>query len=341
MRVGRIRKVALIGTGIMGAPIGGHILDAGFELAMYNRTKSKAEGLVEKGATWAESPAAAARGADLVLTMVGYPKDVEEVYLGRDGVLDGAPRGAWLVDLTTSSPALARELHEAAEVVGKHAVDCPVTGGQAGAQAGTLTLMVGATEDEAQILLPVLRTFSSAIHFMGGAGKGQATKLCNQVSLASCMVGYADALALAEAFDIDAEHMLDVVTHGMGDSRAMEQLAPKSVDGDFRPGFLSEHLRKDIALALEEGRERELTLPGAETAFTLYDTLCQIGGARLGTQALTLLYEDEAAGVAAGLDWSLLETGDGEQDTPPSQKTTGDGLVSLHGTTRTTGSREA
>ena len=142
---------------------------------------------------------------------------------------------------------------------------------------------------------------------MGGAGKGQTAKLCNQISLASCMIGYADAMALAEQGGLDVEQMLEVVASGMGSSRALQELAPKSLEGDFKPGFMAEHFRKDIALALAQSEDLEITLPGAETAFTLYDMLCQIGGSKMGTQAISLLYADEGTSTAAGLDWSLLE----------------------------------
>ena len=246
--------------------------------------------------------------------MVGYPDDVEDVYLGAGGILEAAKKGAWLVDLTTSSPTLARELHDAAEVVGKHAFDCPVTGGQSGAEAGTLTLMVGAREDDARILLPVLESFSSKVYYFGAAGRGQAAKLCNQVSLASCMMGYADALALAEQSGLDLDQVVDMMCDGMGGSAAMERLAPKSVAGDFRPGFLAEHLRKDLGLALMRADDLDLTLPGAETAFNLYDILCTVGGSRLGTQAISLLYADEQTGSAAGLDWSRLDASEWEDE---------------------------
>ena len=306
-------KVAFIGTGIMGAPIAGHIMDAGYDLTVYNRTKSKADALVARGAHWAESPAAAAADADVVFTMLGYPTDVEDVYLATNGLVRVAKKGAWLVDLTTSSPQLARDIHDAAEVEDKHAVDCPVTGGESGAIAGTLTLILGSTEADAQPILPVLETFSSKAFYFGGAGKGQTAKLCNQVSLASCMVGMADALALAEQGGLDPRLMLDMVGSGMGSSRALTALGPKALEGGWKPGFLVEHMRKDIRLAIEQSEDLEITLPGAETAFTLYDMLCQIGGERLGTQAISLLYAEESDAAAAGLDWSLLnEDADGD-----------------------------
>ena len=300
-------KVAFIGTGIMGAPIAGHIMDAGYELTVYNRTKKKAEGLIERGAAWAKSPAEAANGADVVFTMLGYPTDVEEVYLASDGLLRTAKKGAWLIDLTTSSAQLARDIHEAAEATGIHAFDCPVTGGEQGAVEGTLTLIAGASEGEVAPVLPILESFSSKVFYFDAAGQGQTAKLCNQVSLAGCMVGMADALALAEQGGLDVEQMLAMVGSGMGGSRALSSLAPKAVDGDYKPGFLVEHFRKDLALAIEQAGDLEITLPGTETAFTLYDMLTQIGGGKLGTQAIALLYREQADAVAAGLDWDQLD----------------------------------
>ena len=302
-------KVAFIGTGIMGAPIAGHILDAGYDVVVHNRTASKAEGLVARGAQLAKTPAEAASKADVVFTMVGYPTDVEELYLGEEGILAAAPKGAYLVDLTTSSPTFARELYAAAEVEDKHAFDCPVTGGETGAITGTLTLIAGADEAYAAPVLPILESFSSKIFFFNGAGNGQTAKLCNQISLAACMVGMADAISFAEACGIDAEQMLSMVASGMGSSRALTDLGPKALAADWAPGFLAEHLRKDIALALIEGETQDLTMPGVENAYALYDMLCEVGGGRLGTQAIQLLYSDIEAGEAAGLDWSLLEDG--------------------------------
>lgn len=307
-------KIAFIGTGIMGAPIAGHILDAGYEVTVYNRTKAKTDGLVAKGATWVESPAKAAADADIVFTMLGYPADVEDVYLATDGLIRATKKGAWLVDLTTSSPQLARDIHNAAEVEDKHAVDCPVTGGQAGAQAGTLTLIMGCSQSDAEPLVSVLETFSSKIFYLDKAGMGQTGKLCNQVSLASCMVGMADAIALAQQGGLDPKQMLEMVGSGMGSSRALQELGPQVLEGNWKPGFMVEHLRKDLGLAIQQSEDLEITLPGAETAFTLYDMLCQIGGERLGTQALSLLYAEQADAVAAGLDWSKLDTDAFEED---------------------------
>lgn len=306
----RIRKVAFIGTGIMGAAIAGHLLDAGYALTVTSRTKEKAQALLDRGAAWADTPAAAARDADVIFTMVGYPEDVEDVYLSTDGLIRGVRKGAWMVDLTTSSPQLAREIHDAAEVMDKHAVDCPVTGGEEGAVAGTLTLMLGCSQKVAEPLLPLLKTFSSNMLFFDQPGAGQTAKLCNQVALAGSMIGAYEAMALAEQAGLDLGRVRDLVMHGTGASAAMEHLVPLSLAGDFAPRFLCEHFRKDLGLALEVAENFELDLPGTGNAYALYDLLCQVGGARLGTQAASLLYADEATGIASGLDWSLVATSD-------------------------------
>ena len=303
-------SVAFIGTGIMGAPIAGHILDAGYPVTVNNRTKSKAAALIERGAAWADTPADAVANADVVFTMVGYPSEVEELYLAGDGLLACTKPGAVLIDLTTSSPELARDIAEAAQVSGRMAFDCPVTGGESGAIAGTLTAIVGATENDIAPVRDILATFAANICCFDGAGKGQAAKLANQVSLGACMVGMADAMAFAELSGLDLEKTRQMILGGTGKSGAMESLAPKALDGDYKPGFMVEHLRKDIALALRRAEDLDVAMPGAETAFTLFDMLCQIGGSRMGTQALSLLYSDEATGAAAGLDWSLLNPED-------------------------------
>lgn len=300
-------KVAFIGTGIMGAPIARHILAAGYEVRVHNRTREKAAALVSDGAVLAESVADAARGADVVFTMVGYPDDVEEVYMAGEGLLASARPGATLIDLTTSSPALARDIAGAAEVMGLHAFDCPVTGGQAGAEAGTLTAIAGATEADLAPVRPVIEAFTSKIFCFGGAGKGQAAKLANQVALAGSMVGMADSLSFAEQYGLDVEQTREMILSGTGASGAMDTLAPRALAGDWRPGFMVQHFVKDLRLALEAAEDLEMVLPGADTAYTLYDLLREIGGGSLGTQAIALLYQDEEAAAAAGLDWSRYQ----------------------------------
>ena len=306
------KTVAFIGTGVMGAPIAGHLLDAGYQLRVHNRTRSKADALVARGAVWADSPAEAARDADVVFTMLGLPSDVEDVYLATDGLIRTARRGAWLIDLTTSSPQLARDIHDAAEVEDKHAFDCPVTGGDAGAIAGTLTLIAGITEPDAAPVLPLLETFSSRIYWFERAGAGQTAKLCNQIGVATCLAGAAELLALAEQAGLSRTVVAEMVGSGMGGSAQLSRVMPRAEEGDYKPGFMATHLAKDLGLALAVAEDEGVTLPVTETALNLVDLLCQAGGSRLGTQALALLYADEASGVAAGLDWSLVA-----EDTAP------------------------
>ena len=298
-------SVAFIGTGIMGAPIARHILNAGYPVTVYNRTKDKAASLLAAGATWADTAVEAVKGADVVFTMVGYPSDVEELYLAGDGLLAYAKEGAYLIDLTTSAPELARDIAEAAAVSEKHAFDMPVTGGEQGAIDGTLTGIIGATERDVAPVREVIETFTDKLFFFNGPGRGQAAKLCNQIALAGCMVGMADALSLAQQSDLDLDEVRQMICAGTGASGAMEVLAPKSIVGDYKPGFQVVHMLKDLGLALQSAEDKELALPGTDTAFTLFDMLEAIGGGRLGTQAITLLYQEEAEAVAAGLDWSL------------------------------------
>lgn len=310
-------KVAFIGTGIMGAPIAGHLLDAGYPLVVYNRTRSKAEDLLARGATWADSPADAARDADVVFTMLGYPSDVEDVYLAGDGLLRASKPGAWLIDLTTSSPQLARDIHDAAEVDDKHAFDCPVTGGEQGAIDGTLTLIAGIREQDAAPVVELLRTFSSRICWFDQPGAGQVAKLCNQICVAANLAGAAEALALAEQAGLAPQAVADMIGAGMGGSAQLNRVVARALEGDYAPGFMAEHLRKDLGLAQECADDLQLTLPQTDVSLSLVDMLCRVGGGRLGTQALALLYADEADGAAAGIDWSLLE-GEAEVDAGPS-----------------------
>ena len=310
MSTARMRNVSFVGTGIMGSAIAGHLMDAGYRLTVFNRTKEKAEPLIARGARWASSLAEVAKDADVVFTMLGYPKDVEDVYLSSEGLLATTRKGVWMVDLTTSSPQLARDIHGVAEVSDRHAVDCPVTGGEEGAAAGTLTAMLGCTKEEAEPIARLIGCFSGRQLYFDEPGAGQVAKLCNQVSLAACMVGYAEALALAEQAGISAQGVRELVLSGTGASGAMEKLAPLSLEGDFKPRFKSRHLLKDLTLALEEAEEVELNLPGTTTSRDLFDLLGEVGGADLGTQAVSLLYASERECAAAGLDWSNLDKTD-------------------------------
>ena len=194
-----LKKVGFIGTGIMGAAMAGHLMDAGFDVSVYNRTKSKAQSLIERGAKWCDTVGECAKGQDVVITIVGYPKDVEQVYLGAGGIIDSAKAGAYLVDMTTSSPILAEKIFAAAQAKGLHAVDAPVTGGDVGARNATLTILVGGAEDDFNALQPVFAAMGKNIVYEGSAGAGQKTKACNQIAIAGTLAGVCDSCSSISA----------------------------------------------------------------------------------------------------------------------------------------------
>lgn len=301
------KKIAFIGTGLMGAPMVGHLLDAGYPVTVYNRTKAKADKLVERGAVWANSPAEACKDADITITIVGYPKDVEEVYLSKDGLVNSAKPGSILIDMSTSSPTLAKDITAAAAQRGILAFDAPVTGGEDGAIAGTLTIMVGATQEDLDKVIDVFETFGKVIVPFGGPGMGQMAKMTNQIGIGGNMVAMAEALAFAKQNGLDPKQVLPILQSGSAGSVAFSLYAPRALEGNFEPGFMVQHLRKDLGIVLTIAEDCELTLPGTETAYNLYDLLYNIGGQSKGTQAITLVYEDEETGKEAGVDWKLLD----------------------------------
>ena len=308
-----IRKVAFIGTGIMGRPMAAHLMDAGYELTVYNRTAAKAQPLVDAGARLASTPGEAAEGADVVVTMVGLPSDVEDVYLAGDGVIAHARKGAYLIDMTTSSPQLARDIHAAAEVSGLHAFDAPVTGGQAGAEAATLTIFCGASDEEVAPVRPLLEKLGARVLTFGEAGRGQTAKLANQVALAGSMLGMVEGLAFAREGGLDVRKVYEALLTGTAESAALHTMGPKILDDDFTPGFMVQHFVKDLNLALSCAEDEDVTLPATETAVQLYTMLQDIGGGSMGTQALALVYDTEERCARAGLDWTNLDKPDEDE----------------------------
>lgn len=275
-----------IGTGVMGASMCGHLVAAGHQVAVTSRTRARAEGLLAAGATWGDTPAAVAEGADVVVSMVGYPADVREVLLGADGALPAARPGAVLVDMTTSDPALAVELATTAAGRGVHVLDAPVSGGDLGARGGTLSIMVGGPAEVLDAVRPLLSLLGTTIVHQGGHGAGQRTKLVNQVLVAGNMVAVSEALVYAQRSGLDVAQVLASVTNGAAGSWALTNLAPRVVAGDFAPGFMVDHLVKDLGLALAEAERAGLTLPGLALAHDLYRALQAQGRGRDGTQAL-------------------------------------------------------
>ena len=294
--------VAFIGTGVMGAPMAGHLMDAGYPLVVFNRTKSRADALVARGAVWADSPGRAAALADIVVTMVGYPADVEAVYLARGGIVERARDGAVLLDMTTSSPALAQRVSAAAAARGIVALDAPVSGGDIGAKNAALTIMVGGDEAAFARIEPLLRVMGANVVLQGGPGAGQHTKMANQVAIAGSMLATVESLAYAQAAGLDPRRVLDSIGAGSAASWSLANLAPRILDGNFGPGFYVKHFVKDLRIALASAEETGIDLPGCALAKRLYEHLEADGGQNLGTQALWLLYSDATTREAAGVD---------------------------------------
>lgn len=274
----------------MGNSMAGHLLDAGYPLTVFNRTQSKADDLVARGASWAESPAAAAAEADIVITIVGFPADVEATYFGDSGVFKTIRSGALVIDMTTSSPLLAKRIAEAASDKGIGALDAPVSGGDLGAREARLSIMVGGEKSDFDRAMPLFDIMGKNIQLQGPAGSGQYTKMCNQIAIASGMVAIGEALAYAKAAGLDPKQVLASIETGAAGSWSLSNLAPRALDGDFAPGFFVKHFIKDIGIALESAAEMGLKLPGLELAKSLYGKLSAQGGADEGTQALFRFY---------------------------------------------------
>jgi 3-hydroxyisobutyrate dehydrogenase len=289
------RRLAWIGTGVMGASMCGHLIDAGHDVTVFTRTREKAQPLVDRGATWAESAAAAAARADVVFSIVGYPSDVREVYFGDQGVLATTRPGMRLVDMTTTSPTLASEIAAAAKQQGARAIDAPVSGGDVGARNRALSILVGGDEDAVQDVLPLLPSRGKTIIRQGPAGAGQHAKLCNQIVIAGTMIGVCESLLYGRKAGLDLATMLEVIRGGAAACWSLDNLAPRVLKGNFEPGFFVDHFVKDMGLALEESARMQIRLPGLELVHGLYRRLQAMGHGRKGTQALLLALEDLGA----------------------------------------------
>lgn len=277
----------------MGKSMAGHILDKGYEVHVYNRTPSKAQALVDHGAVWHDSPSALAQACDIVITMLGYPQDVEQVYTGEDGLIPHAKSGAYLIDMTTSSPLLARRLAEQGKQKGIGVLDAPVSGGDIGAKNAKLSIMVGGEQADYEAVLPLLEIMGSNIVYQGTAGAGQNTKMCNQIAIASNMMGVTEAIVYAEKAGLDPRTVLKSIETGAAGSFSLSNLVPRMLDGDFEPGFYVKHFIKDMGIALESAAEMQLDLPGLKLAESLYRKLADAGYEEKGTQALYKLWDKE------------------------------------------------
>ena len=284
-------KIAWIGTGVMGESMAGHLLDAGHELYVYNRTVSKTENLVKRGAKLLTEIKDAPLNADVVFTMVGYPKDVEGVYLGNDGLITTAKEGQVFVDMTTSSPTIAKKISEEFAKVGASALDLPVTGGDIGAKNGTLSIMVGGDKKVyEEKVLPLVKHLGKNITYFGEAGKGQYAKLANQIAIATTMISVAESFKFAKEVGLDLEDFFKTVSTGSAGSFSMTSYGPRILKNDFKPGFFVHHFIKDMRLALEECEKMNITLPGLEVAYKLYNELEEEVRNTNGTQAISKWY---------------------------------------------------
>jgi 3-hydroxyisobutyrate dehydrogenase len=282
--------ISFMGTGVMGRSMAGHLLAAGHALHVYNRTREKAKPLLDSGAVWHDSAGEAAAEAEVVVTMLGFPKDVEQSYLGPGGIVERARPGALLIDMTTSSPLLARTISAAASARGLDALDAPVSGGDVGAREARLVIMVGGGAAAFERARPVLSLLGKNLALQGPAGSGQHCKMANQIACAVGMVAWCEALAYAKGAGLDPSRVLGSISGGAAGSWAMSNLAPRALAGDFAPGFYVKHIRKDIGIAIASAVELGLELPGLDCARKLFDRVAEKGWEEFGTQVLYRLY---------------------------------------------------
>ncbi|XNQ36133.1 NAD(P)-dependent oxidoreductase [Bacillus sp. 1P10SD] len=278
--------IGFIGTGVMGKSMAGHLLDAGYPLVIYSRTKEKANELVERGAEWVETPKEVAMKANVIFTIVGYPVDVEEVYFGENGLIPHGSEGSYLIDMTTSAPSLAMRIYEEAKRRGIQCIDAPVSGGDVGAKEAKLSIMVGGEKEAFEAVYPLLQLLGTNIVYQGKPGAGQHTKMCNQIAIASNMIGVCEAVIYAENAGLDPETVLKSITTGAAGSWSLSNLAPRMLKGNFEPGFYIKHFIKDMGIALDEAERMDMPVPGLALAKSLYEQLAEKGEEDSGTQAL-------------------------------------------------------
>jgi 3-hydroxyisobutyrate dehydrogenase len=279
-------RVGWIGTGVMGSSMCGHLLAAGNDVRVFNRTRASADALVGAGAKWCDAPAEVAEGSEVIFTIVGFPADVRAVILGPGGVLEGAVGGSVVVDMTTSEPTLAREIADASAAKGVDALDAPVSGGDVGARNATLVIMAGGSQAAFDRVLPLFEKLGQKIVLEGGPGAGQHTKMMNQIAIASGMIGVCEALLYASKAGLDLERALDTISGGAAGSWSLTNYAPRILRGDLEPGFKIDHFLKDLGIALAESARIGLALPGLALANQLYVAARAQGYGQKGTHAL-------------------------------------------------------
>ncbi len=279
-------KIGWIGTGVMGNSMCAHILNDGYSIYVYNRTKQKAQELIDEGAVWCSNPKEVAEKSDIVFTIVGYPIDVEEVYLGDTGILKGVKSGAIIIDMTTSEPSLAQKIYEEAKLKGVSSIDAPVSGGDIGAKEGTLAIMVGGDNASYEKVFPLFQLMGKNIAYMGKAGAGQHTKMSNQILIASTMIGVVESLLYAYKAGNDLDEVINVIGKGAAGCWSINNLGPRIVKNNFDPGFFIKHFVKDMGIALKEAKNMNLALPGLSLAYQFYIAAQALGLENLGTHGL-------------------------------------------------------
>ena len=282
--------IGFIGTGVMGKSMAGHLLKGGYKLMVYNRTPEKAQELIAQGALWEADLTRLAASCQAIITMVGYPRDVEEVYLGEQGLVHHAQPGSYLIDMTTSSPLLAKKIFAAAQSKGLHALDAPVSGGDIGAREARLSIMVGGEESDFAAVQDIFALMGKNIILQGSAGAGQHTKMSNQIAIASNMIGVCEAIVYAQKAGLDPAKVLQSIATGAAGSFSLSNLTPRMLAGDFAPGFYIKHFIKDMTIALESAQEMGMMTPGLALAKSLYEKLAAEGEGESGTQTLYKLY---------------------------------------------------
>lgn len=283
-------QIGFVGTGVMGRGMVKNLMKAGYSLTVYNRTKASAEELLNLGVAWVDTVSELASKCDVVITIVGYPKDVEEVYLSEGGLIPNAKAGSVLIDMTTSSPLLAKKISEAGKAKGLETLDAPVSGGDIGARDGKLVIMVGGESNVFDKVKPIFEAMGTNIILQGPAGSGQYTKMCNQITIASGMIGVCEAIAYAKKAGLDPSRVLGSIAGGAAGSWSLSNLGPRMIAGNFEPGFYVKHFIKDMKIALESAKEMGLMIPGLELTKSLYEKLASEGEENSGTQALYKLY---------------------------------------------------
>jgi 3-hydroxyisobutyrate dehydrogenase len=280
-------ELGWIGAGVMGVPMCGHLLSAGYPLRINSRTRSKADALIAQGAAWCKSPAQVAACSDIIFTMVGRPSEVHDVYFSAEqGVFTGLRADSIVVDMGTTPPSLTSEISQRARAMQAHALDAPVSGGDVGARNATLSIMVGGDAESFDAVRPLFDCMAKTVTWMGQAGNGQHAKMANQLVVAGTMIGVCEALVYAARAGVDLDTLVSVISKGAAGCWALDNLAPRIIRGDDAPGFMVNHFVKDLGIALQEAEQMGLTLPGLELASKLYGKVQEIGHGQSGTQAL-------------------------------------------------------